>query len=171
MFLKKREIPLHGANVMPGEVGSGQWSVVSGQWSVGGGRWKHRAFSGTPFAHGTIMIRLQRVYDKGNGSGGGTRILVERLWPRGLSKQAAGVDLWLRDLAPSTDLREWFNHDPDKWPEFRRRYWRELKDKSDLVKLLKHVGDHQKVTFVYAAADTEHNSAVALREFLQRQAG
>lgn len=114
------------------------------------------------------MIKLKRAYDKPSKQDG-LRILVERLWPRGVSKEAADIDLWLKDLAPSTELRKWFNHDPDKWPEFRRRYWSELKERGDLLTLLKHRTSEGAVTFVYAAKDERHNSAVALKEYLQEQ--
>ncbi len=93
---------------------------------------------------------------------------MERLWPRGASKRAARIDLWLKDLAPSTELRTWYGHDPDRWPAFRRRYWAELKRRGDLPALLRHVARRETITFVYAAAAEEHNSAVALKEFLER---
>jgi len=82
------------------------------------------------------MIKLKRAYEK-PAEDDGERILVERLWPRGLTKLRARIDLWLKDVAPSTELRRWFGHDPDKWDEFRRRYQKELKDDNDLIKLLK----------------------------------
>jgi uncharacterized protein YeaO (DUF488 family) len=113
------------------------------------------------------MIRLKRAYDK-PADDDGLRILVERLWPRGLSKKQAAIDLWLRDVAPSTALRQWFGHDPAKWPEFRRRYRAELKEKGDWLRLLQHRAKEGPVTFVYAAHDTEHNSAVVLKEYLER---
>ncbi len=112
------------------------------------------------------MIHLRRAYEK-PGKTDGTRILVERLWPRGVSKEKASVDLWLKDLAPSTELRKWYDHDVEKWDEFRQRYWSELKEKGDLLALLKHCTSEGAVTFVYAAHDEEHNSAVALKTFLE----
>lgn len=114
------------------------------------------------------MIHLKRAYDKPSRRDG-LRILVERLWPRGVSKDKAAVDLWLKDLAPSTDLRKWFGHDPEKWDEFRRRYWAELEQKGDLLLLLKHRITEGAVTFVYAAHDEQRNSAVALKEFLEKR--
>jgi len=114
------------------------------------------------------MIRLKRAYEEPSKQDG-LRILVERLWPRGVSKQKAEVDLWLKDLAPSTDLRKWFGHDPEKWDEFRRRYWSELREKGDLLKLLKHRTTEGNVTFVFAAKDVERNSAVALKEYLDEK--
>lgn len=113
------------------------------------------------------MIRLKRAYEAA-ADDDRLRILVERLWPRGVSKRAARIDLWLRDLAPSTGLRQWYGHDPARWPLFRKRYWAELNGKGDVLALLKYVTDETTVTFVYAAADEARNSAVALKEFLER---
>jgi len=112
------------------------------------------------------MIRLKRAYEAVSKDDG-LRILVERLWPRGVSKQKARIDLWLKALAPSTELRQWFGHDPAKWPQFRKRYRTELQDQSDLLALLKYVIERQAVTFVYAASDKERNSAVVLKEILE----
>src|SRR4029079_11700692 len=114
------------------------------------------------------MIRLKRVYDE-PAKRDGLRILVERLWPRGISKEKAAVDLWLKELAPSTELRKWFNHEPEKWDEFRKRYWSELQKKGDLLVLLKHLTTEGTVTFVYAAHDERRTSAVALKEFLEER--
>jgi uncharacterized protein YeaO (DUF488 family) len=113
------------------------------------------------------MIKLKRAYEAASPDDG-LRILVERLWPRGVSKQKARIDLWLKDVAPSAQLRKWYSHDPARWPEFRKRYWAELKDQGDLLALLKYLGQERPVTFVYAAGDEERNSAVALKEFLER---
>jgi uncharacterized protein YeaO (DUF488 family) len=112
------------------------------------------------------MIQLKRAYEAASPDDG-LRILVERLWPRGVSKQKAQIDLWLKDLAPSTELRKWYGHDPARWPEFRKRYCAELKDLGDFLVLLKYVIKARSVTFVFAASDEERNSAVALREFLE----
>lgn len=114
------------------------------------------------------MIRLKRVYEPASQRDG-LRILVERLWPRGVSKDKAQVGLWLKDVAPSAALRTWYQHDPAKWPEFRKRYWAELDQLGDLVTLLKHRVGEGTVTFVYAAHDEEHNSAVALKAYLERR--
>ena len=114
------------------------------------------------------MIRLKRAYDEPSKQDG-LRILVERLWPRGVSKEKAAVDLWLKDLAPSTELRKWYGHDPEKWDEFRERYWLELGEKGDLLTLLKHRTTEGNVTFVFAASDEERNSAVALKEYLEEK--
>ena len=112
------------------------------------------------------MIKLKRAYEAAS-SDDSLRILVERLWPRGVTKQIARIDLWLKDLAPSTELRKWYGHDPARWPEFRKRYWAELTDLGDFLVLLKYVIKERKVTFVFAASDEERNSAVALRDFLE----
>ena len=114
------------------------------------------------------MIQLKRAYDEPKKRDG-LRILVERLWPRGVSKEKASFDLWLKELAPSTALRKWFSHDPDKWDKFRKRYWAELDNKGDLLVLLKHRTTEGPVTFVYAAGDEQRNSAVALRDYLQQR--
>lgn len=113
------------------------------------------------------MIQLKRAYDEPSKRDG-LRILVERLWPRGVSKDRAAIDLWLKDLAPSTELRKWFSHDSEKWGEFRQRYWSELEQRGDLLVLLKHRTTEGTVTFVYAAHDEERNSALALKEFLEK---
>jgi uncharacterized protein YeaO (DUF488 family) len=112
------------------------------------------------------VIRLKRVYDDASRDDG-TRVLVDRLWPRGLSREAAHVDLWLKDLAPSDNLHRWFNHDPERWPEFRKRYRAELAESSeDLEKLRRLVAGKRPVTLLFAAKDTEHNNAVVLKERL-----
>ena len=105
------------------------------------------------------MIQLKRAYETASPNDG-LRILVERLWPRGVSKQNAQIDLWLKDLAPSTELRKWYGHDPDRWPEFRKRYWAELGDLGDFLVLLKYVIKVRKATFVFAASDEERNQAI-----------
>jgi uncharacterized protein YeaO (DUF488 family) len=114
------------------------------------------------------MLRLKRAYEPA-ATGDGLRILVERLWPRGVTKKKAAIDLWLKALAPSTKLRQWYGHDPVKWPEFRKRYWTELKGQGDLLALLRSVAEAKTVTFVYAASDEERNSAAALKEYLERR--
>src|SRR5579864_4346643 len=111
------------------------------------------------------MIHLKRVYEDPSKKDG-MRILVERLWPRGLAKERAAVDLWLKDVAPSPELRKWFGHDPGKWQQFQKRYWKELEDKVEAVELLKQKGRRGTVTLVYAARDEAHNGALALKQFL-----
>jgi uncharacterized protein YeaO (DUF488 family) len=112
------------------------------------------------------MIKLKRAYEKPSAADG-TRILVERLWPRGLSKERAAVDLWLKDVAPSAELRKWFGHDPAKWKEFQNRYQKELRQHKDAVALLKQKARQGPVTLVYAASDEEHNGALVLQKFLR----
>jgi uncharacterized protein YeaO (DUF488 family) len=114
------------------------------------------------------MIKIKRVYDKASKEDG-FRILVDRLWPRGMSKDKAKVDLWLKELAPSDDLRKWFSHDPQKWQEFKKRYEKELKDKQELLRIIKQAEkENGTVTVLYSAKDEEHNQAVALAAFLQK---
>ena len=112
------------------------------------------------------MIKLKRAYEKPSRADG-SRILVERLWPRGLTKERAAVDLWLKEVAPSPELRKWFGHDPAKWEQFQKRYWKELEEKEAAVQLLKQKGKQGTVTLVYAARDEEHNGALALKRFLK----
>lgn len=114
------------------------------------------------------MIKLKRVYEKPSHDDG-LRILVDRLWPRGVTKLAARVDLWLKDIAPSPALRTWFGHDPARWMEFRKRYFDELKQRGDAVAQLRALIAAQPVTFVYAAKDPEHTHALALKDFAERK--
>lgn len=114
-------------------------------------------------------LRLKRAYEE-PASSDGKRVLVERLWPRGLSKQRAKLDLWLKEIAPSAELRQWFAHDPAKWPEFKKRYLNELKHSAGPVGELKELSREQEVTLVYAARDQEHNSAQVLKSFLEGKA-
>lgn len=113
------------------------------------------------------MIKIKRVYEEPDDEDG-MRILVERLWPRGLSKERAKVDLWLKDIAPSPELRKWFAHDPEKWDEFQARYRKELAANKEPVALLREKSKKNTVTLVYAAHDEEHNSALVLKQFLAR---
>ncbi len=112
-------------------------------------------------------IRLKRAYEPPTDDDG-TRILVERLWPRGVSKEKAAIDLWLKELAPSTELRKWYSHDQTRWAEFRKRYLAELEQKAEAIRDLKRRLEEGPVTFVYAAKDEEHNSAILLRDYLER---
>ena len=112
------------------------------------------------------MIKLKRVYENPSPKDG-LRVLVERLWPRGLTKERAAVDLWLKDVAPSAELRKWFGHDPARWEQFQERYRQELREKKDAVQLLRQKGKEGTVTLVYAARDEDHNGALALKRFLQ----
>jgi uncharacterized protein YeaO (DUF488 family) len=112
-----------------------------------------------------MNIRIKRVYEEPNREDG-ERILVDRLWPRGLTKEKAKVDLWLKDVAPSTELRKWFAHDPAKWAGFRSRYEEELKGKEEELSILRHEAAKGAVTLVYGAKDQEHNEAVILLKLL-----
>ena len=112
-----------------------------------------------------MVINIKRVYEEPTQEDG-TRILVDRLWPRGLTKEKAGVDVWLKKIAPSTALRQWFAHDPDKWAEFQKRYHEELKKNPAQVALLKEQAKKGAVTLVYGAKDEEHNEARVLKELL-----
>jgi uncharacterized protein YeaO (DUF488 family) len=111
------------------------------------------------------MIKLKRVYESPSPKDG-LRVLVERLWPRGLTKERAAVDLWLKDVAPSAELRKWFGHDPARWEQFQERYRQELRQKKDAVQLLKQKGKEGTVTLVYAARDEDHNGALVLKGLL-----
>ncbi len=110
-------------------------------------------------------IRLKRAYDP-PAKDDGTRILVDRLWPRGLKKEKAALDQWLKDIAPSDELRRWFNHEPARWSAFQHRYASELEKQSDLINNLRQLARQETITLVYAARDTEHNDAVVLRQIL-----
>lgn len=116
---------------------------------------------------GTPRIALKRIYEPAAAEDG-LRVLVDRIWPRGLSKAQTRLDAWCRDIAPSTELRRWFGHDPARWDEFRRRYDAELKANLAAVEALRAQLHGCQATLLYAARDEEHNNAVALREFLQR---
>jgi uncharacterized protein YeaO (DUF488 family) len=111
------------------------------------------------------MLFTERVYDK-DQMHAGHRFLVERLWPRGVTKESLKIDGWLKDAAPSTELREWFSHDPAKWQEFRRRYFAELDGKPEAWKPIARAARHGDVALLYSAHDMEHNSAVVLKEYL-----
>lgn len=113
-------------------------------------------------------ILVKRIYEPAAKSDG-FRVLVDRLWPRGISKSDAKLDLWLPDLGPSTALRQWFNHDPDRWVEFQRRYHVELKEKTDLLSTIAQQAKTGPLTLLYSAKDEEHNQAVALRSFLLKR--
>ena len=110
-----------------------------------------------------MNIKIKRVYEPPDKDDG-MRILVDRLWPRGLTKEKASVDLWLKDIAPSTELRKWFGHDPDKWEEFKKRYLHELKGNGEQIQLLKDEMEKGVTTLVYGAKDEEHNEALVLQE-------
>jgi uncharacterized protein YeaO (DUF488 family) len=111
------------------------------------------------------MIRIKRVYEPRLATDG-VRFLVERLWPRGMSKAALEMDAWLKDAAPSTELRRWFDHDPERWTEFKRRYRSELLANPDAWKPILDKGGRGRVTLLYSSHDAEHNNAVVLRDFI-----
>jgi len=113
-----------------------------------------------------MTFQVKRAYDRPDPKDG-PRVLVDRLWPRGVRKEDAAIDLWAKEMAPSKDLREWFGHDPDKWDGFKDRYFKELRRNPSPWRALLEKARHGRVTLVYAAKDEDHNNAVALLEFLQ----
>lgn len=113
----------------------------------------------------TPMIQIKRVYEAPEKADG-QRILVDRLWPRGVSKEHAKIDRWVKELAPSAKLRKWFNHDPEKWPQFKAKYREELERNKSIAVFIKEL-KQEATTFVYAASDTQHNNAVVLKEYLE----
>lgn len=108
-------------------------------------------------------MKIKRAYEKPDKDDG-LRILVDRLWPRGLTKEKASIDLWLKDIAPSTELRKWFGHEPNKWDEFRKRYSEEVKKNNEASSLLSEKLKQGEVTLVYGSRDKEHNEALVLKE-------
>jgi uncharacterized protein YeaO (DUF488 family) len=114
------------------------------------------------------MLRLKRAYEPASRADG-MRLLVERLWPRGVSKAESHLDGWLKDVAPSTKLRRWFSHDVEKWPKFRARYFRELDANPGAWRAILSAARLGSVTLVYSSRDKEHNNAVALKDYLQRK--
>jgi uncharacterized protein YeaO (DUF488 family) len=113
------------------------------------------------------MLKIKRVYDQVS-PGDGQRILVDRLWPRGIKKEAAAIDEWLKDIAPSTELRKWYSHDPAKWGEFKQRYKIELKDRMEIIDRLRQESKTRAITLLFSAKATELNNAVALKEFVEQ---
>ncbi|HEY5370999.1 MAG TPA: DUF488 domain-containing protein [Hanamia sp.] len=112
-----------------------------------------------------MNIKIKRVYEKPDQTDG-VRILVDRLWPRGLTKEKAALDLWLKDIAPTTELRKWFNHEPEKWKEFIKKYLKELKGNEEPVSILKDYLKKGQVTLVHAAKDEDHNEALVIKDFI-----
>ena len=112
------------------------------------------------------MLKLKRAYEPASRNDG-RRLLVERLWPRGVSKDMLHVEAWIKDVAPSTELRKWFGHDPEKWDQFRTKYFKELDAHPDTWRPILAASRRGQVTLVYSSHDEEHNNAVALREYLQ----
>jgi uncharacterized protein YeaO (DUF488 family) len=115
----------------------------------------------------TSMIRIKRTYDPPE-RGDGKRLLVERLWPRGMKKEALALEAWLKEVAPSTELRKWFGHRVDRWDEFQRRYREELRSNPESWRPIREAAKSGPVTLLYSAHDTEHNGALVLRDFLSR---
>lgn len=115
-----------------------------------------------------MPIKLKRIYEPAE-AGDGMRILVDRLWPRGLSKEKAKLSLWLKDIAPTDELRKWFGHDPKKWPEFKKRYKSELTKNPALEILTKFVQSRTIITLLYSAKDQTHNQAIVIKEFFVRK--
>jgi uncharacterized protein YeaO (DUF488 family) len=113
-----------------------------------------------------MNIRIKRAYEKLSRSDG-RRVLVDRIWPRGITKEKGGIDRWMKEIAPSTGLRKWFGHDPARWTEFKKRYAKELAGQEDLVDELRRMAREKTLTLVFGARDEEHNNAVALREYLE----
>jgi uncharacterized protein YeaO (DUF488 family) len=114
-----------------------------------------------------VAVRLKRAYDPAEPADG-HRVLIDRLWPRGVSRERAKLDAWEKDLPPSTELRQWFGHDPSRFPEFRRRYIEELRDKRPRLTALRRQAREGTLTLIYSAHDSEHNDAVVLAEVLRR---
>jgi uncharacterized protein YeaO (DUF488 family) len=110
-------------------------------------------------------VKLKRAYEP-PAAEDGTRILIDRLWPRGISKEHAAIDRWMKDISPSTELREWFGHDPARWDEFRRRYAKEAQQNADLLDQLRTLARQGPITLIYSAHDEVHNDAVELRDLL-----
>jgi uncharacterized protein YeaO (DUF488 family) len=113
------------------------------------------------------MVKTKRIYDPASPDDG-KRILIDRLWPRGIKKDEAKIDEWMKDIAPSTGLRKWFSHDPLRWPEFKKQYKKELETRQELIKKLKAEAKRGTITLLFAAKDTEHVNAVVLKEVIER---
>lgn len=116
----------------------------------------------------SIRLKLKRVYEPAARSDG-CRVLVDRIWPRGLSREAASLDAWIKDVAPSAGLRKWFGHEPSKWEAFKRKYFAELDRQADVLEQLLEPCSGRTVTLLFAAKDATHNNAVALKEYLDKQ--
>jgi uncharacterized protein YeaO (DUF488 family) len=120
------------------------------------------------FLDAVMMIRIKRAYDSPSEDDG-FRVLVDRLWPRGISKERAELDDWAREIAPSTELRQWFGHNPEKWSEFRKRYFRELDARKGQVDSLLEKSGGKTITLLFGARDKSHNNALALKEYLEKR--
>ena len=114
-----------------------------------------------------VTLKIKRIYEEAEKSDG-FRILIDRLWPRGIKKDNAHIDLWLKEIAPSNSLRKWFNHDPKKWPEFQKRYAKELEEKEEMLDTIRKKEKQYTVTLLYGTKETEHNNAIALKNFIEQ---
>jgi uncharacterized protein YeaO (DUF488 family) len=115
-----------------------------------------------------MPVQTKRIYEDPEPEDG-TRVLIDRLWPRGVSKEDAALDCWIKDIAPSDELRQWFDHDPERWEEFRERYRHELTHQQDIIDELRELADEEAVTLLYAAKDDDHNNAIILQEVLEAE--
>jgi uncharacterized protein YeaO (DUF488 family) len=143
---------------------------VESSWETRSGAMADRPVSAgyvwSPKKEPCAMIRIKRVYGEVSADDG-YRILVDRLWPRGVKKEGARVDLWLKEVAPSDKVRRDFGHRPEKWVEFKRAYWRELDQKGELIQRIMSIAEKATVTLLYGAADEQLNNAVVLREYIE----
>ena len=117
-----------------------------------------------------MPVRIKRIYETAEASDG-CRILVDRLWPRGISKERAKLVYWAKELSPSNELRKWYRHEADKWHEFKRRYFDEIRAKPEISTLLQHCANHDVVTFLFSSKEMELNNAAALKEYVEGQIG
>jgi uncharacterized protein YeaO (DUF488 family) len=115
-----------------------------------------------------VLIKIKRIYDPPSDEDG-YRVLVDQLWPRGLKKEEAQVDRWVKEIAPTTELRKWYNHDPDKWPEFKRRYFAELDEHTEFINEFTKTIKERNVTFLFSSKELKLNNAVALKEYIEKK--
>jgi uncharacterized protein YeaO (DUF488 family) len=113
------------------------------------------------------MVKIKRVYAPKEQQDG-KRFLVERLWPRGIKKDSLPMEAWLKEIAPSNELRRWFSHDPEKWRKFKQRYWAELDEQADIIGSLREAAHRRTITLLYSARNEDYNNAVALKEYLEK---
>lgn len=116
--------------------------------------------------HNSMSVKVKRIYEP-FAEADGYRILVDRLWPRGIKKEKANIDKWLKEVAPSTALRKWYNHDPEKWTQFQKKYHAEIKGSDAFKELLSDVHEHKTVTFLYSSKEEKYNQAIALQQFIK----
>ena len=113
-------------------------------------------------------VQIKRIYEPPETSDG-FRVLVDRIWPRGMKKETAAIDVWMKEVAPSTDLRKWFNHEPEKWAAFSKAYKGELKKSTMITELMQYIKKHKTITLLYSAKDEQHNQAVVLQQFINER--